>query len=171
MSISQKKGQCVDCVPGPDKPLIAGRCQTHYWQYRAKVKVAARKGSEIDIDKEAQQRAEDLWYVTQIQQLPRHCENCGEYLNPYAPWGAKTYVAHIVAKRNFKSVCIHPLNRIFLCVICHTNYDNWSEAKVEQMPVISLCMERFAQFSDNITRDEWRYLPGWLVDKANYESA
>lgn len=169
-SIKQKTGQCIDCEDGPDKPLIAGRCQFHYWKHRNKVKADADKCKEPDADKQAQQKALDLWYHNQIQQLPECCENCEAPLNRFAPWAAKAYIAHIVPKRNFESVKIHPLNRVFLCLICHTNYDNWSEAKVQKMAVIPICMERFAQFADAIATAEWRYLPDWLAYKTTMKA-
>jgi hypothetical protein len=38
-SIKQKIGRCIDCPEDdPEKPLIAKRCKTHYWQHRAKLK-------------------------------------------------------------------------------------------------------------------------------------
>jgi len=33
-----KKGQCLDCFDNIEKPLIAGRCKTHYWQNRSSIK-------------------------------------------------------------------------------------------------------------------------------------
>ncbi len=166
MSIKPKTGKCLDC--GPDvgeRSLISGRCQTHYWQHRADVKAAARQASGISINKQAQKKAMDLWFVNQIKQLPKRCENCNEPLIVFAPWAARSFVAHIVPKRHFISVATHPLNRVFLCLQCHTNYDNWSEAKVQRMPVISTCKERFLAFADEIPASEWRYLPDWLIFK------
>ena len=35
--IKQKIGKCSECEPGaPEQPLIAGKCQRHYWQFRSK---------------------------------------------------------------------------------------------------------------------------------------
>ena len=34
--IKQKTGKCSECEPGaPEQPLIAGKCKTHYWQFRS----------------------------------------------------------------------------------------------------------------------------------------
>ena len=170
--LKPKTGKCLDCGPGAaDKPLISNRCQTHYWQHRASVKEAARKASGITIDKQAQKRALDLWFDNQIKQMPNCCENCNDPLILFAPWAARAYVAHIVAKRNVRSVATHPFNRVVLCLECHANYDNWSEAKVQRMPVVSICKDRFLTFADEILASELRYLPDWLIFQADDKSA
>ena len=34
--IKQKIGKCSECEPdAPEQPLIAGKCQRHYWQFRS----------------------------------------------------------------------------------------------------------------------------------------
>ena len=34
--IKQKIGKCSECEPGaPEQPLIAGKCNRHYWQFRS----------------------------------------------------------------------------------------------------------------------------------------
>lgn len=164
-SIQPKKGQCIDCESGLDKYLTADRCQFHYWKHRKTIKDAEAKRKGINIDKQAQKKALDLWYAAQISKMPARCENCPEPLIMFAPWAARAYIAHIVEKRNFKSVMTHPLNRVYLCIQCHSNYDNWSEVKVQQMPVIKTCMERFVQFVGDIAGEEMRFLPGWLGKK------
>jgi hypothetical protein len=163
-TIQPKKGQCRDCEAGPPKYLTAKRCGFHYWKHRNAVKSADKKAKGLDVDKLAQKKALDLWYVSQIGRMPKCCENCNEPLIMFAPWAAKAYIAHIVPKRNFASVMIHPLNRVFLCVQCHANYDNWSEAKVRLMPVLAICLERFMLFADQVHESEWRYLPSYFSD-------
>lgn len=164
--IQHKKGQCKDCPKGSLTYLIAGRCQTHYWRYRASLKKFTRP-----VENKNQAKKElDKWFLEQISQMPKCCENCGDYLNPYAPWGAKAYIAHIVPKRHFKSVRTHPVNRVFLCIQCHTNFDNWPERKVMLMPVFQTVCERYSVFADLIPEDEQRYLPEYfkiLIEKAS----
>ena len=37
--IKQKVGRCIDCPPeSEEQPLIAKRCQAHYWRYRGSLK-------------------------------------------------------------------------------------------------------------------------------------
>lgn len=159
-AIKQKVGQCIDCEPGPDKPLIAKRCNFHYWKYRNSLKPPAE-------DKFQDKKLMDIWFAEQVNQLPKCCENCGEPLIQFAPWAAKAYIAHIVPKRLFISVKRHPLNRMFLCLICHTNYDNWGDGdKISSMPVFGLLVERFMTFRSSIADDEWKHLPGYLIDAA-----
>lgn len=43
-----KWGKCKDCPPEKkDQPLIAGRCQMHYWMHRREVKKKQYKRNEI----------------------------------------------------------------------------------------------------------------------------
>jgi hypothetical protein len=165
-SIQIKNGQCIDCPLGTERPLTARRCHTHYWQYRASLK---KHASPVEIDGLAEDKAEAQWFADQINQMPKHCENCGEYLNQYAPWGAKSYVAHILAKRDnmFPSVKLHPLNRVFLCIQCHTNYDNWGDsAKVMAMAAYPIILERFHLIFDDIDPKELIHLPPYLITAA-----
>ena len=46
-SIKQKWGICKDCNNDKEVPLIAGRCQHHYWQHRRDVKKNQLKRTEI----------------------------------------------------------------------------------------------------------------------------
>lgn len=166
-SIQLKKGQCKDCASGPPKPLIAGRCQPHYWQYRNSLKAIATAADVPSRYQEDKQQA--AWFAMQISQMPKHCENCDEYLNQFAPWGAKSYVAHILAKRDnmFPSMACHPLNRVFLCIQCHTNYDNWGDnAKVMAMRAYPVILERFHQMYDDIPPSELTHLPAYLITAA-----
>lgn len=168
--IKIKTGKCLDCGPdSTDKPLTAGRCNIHYWKHRSSVKAANRKYTGVQEDKNAQKKALDIWFANQINQLPKYCENCGEYLNQYAPWGAKAYIAHIVPKRNFKSVMLHPLNRLFLCVQCHTNYDNWPSAKIVKMKIYPIAVERMLCFIQQTQFEELSSLPEHFIKIVNDE--
>ncbi len=160
-SIQPKQGNCIDC--GKHTALIGGRCQFHYWKERERLRAAKRKASGVDVNAYEAKRELDNWYLFQISNMPCQCENCDEPLNRYAPWGARAYVAHIVEKRNFKSVKLHPLNRIFLCIQCHTNYDNWGKDKVMCMPVFNVAIERFKLFADKISSNEYNYLPEYFL--------
>jgi hypothetical protein len=161
-SIKQKQGNCIDC--GVFKPLIGGRCSFHYWKERERVRAAKRKASGVDVNAYEEKRELDNWYLFQISIMPCRCENCNEPLNRWAPWGAKSYVAHIVEKRNFKSVQVHPLNRLFLCIQCHTNYDNWGKDKVMQMAVFDVAIERFKVFANKIPHSEYDFLPEYFME-------
>lgn len=159
-----KQGICIDC--GPDSAptyLTAKRCKNHYWQHRAKLSAEKKKNNPANTDALAEKRALNSWFATQISMMPKHCENCDEYLNQYAPWGARSYVCHIVPKVHFETVKIHPFNRWFGCVQCHSNYDNWGEDKVAQMPVIEKVQDRFKRFSHLLNDDEIKRLPNYLM--------
>lgn len=173
MAIKPKIGQCVDCVenaePGvdvEDKPLMAKRCFTyphfHYQKHqsakylqrstdRKKVKDSDTKDSNNGI-------SIGVWFNQQINIMPKYCENCNDYLNPYAPWSARAYIAHIVPKRHFKSVMVHPMNRMFLCIDCHTKFDNSLSREIVLMRCWPIAVERFNLFVMCIDQSELRHL-------------
>jgi hypothetical protein len=159
-----KQGICIDC--GPDsKPtyLTAKRCKNHYWKHRAEVNAAKRKDKPEVNDLLGEKKALNSWFATQISMMPKYCENCGDYLNQYAPWGARAYVCHIVPKAHFETVKLHPLNRWFGCIQCHGDYDNRGADKVAEMPVIKIVQDRFNKFSHLLNDDEFKRLPIYLM--------
>lgn len=43
MGIKPKVGVCIDCKGTKKVPLLAGRCNSHYWKYRASLKSEPKK--------------------------------------------------------------------------------------------------------------------------------
>jgi len=57
-TIQVKKGLCKDCPVGSEeKPLIAKRCSTHYWNYRASLKPVKIKDIGKPIPKVSKKKA------------------------------------------------------------------------------------------------------------------
>lgn len=163
MAIPAKKGICIDCGPDAgEKYIIADRCQTHYWKHRSTVKETARKLSQTDQDKQAQKKALDKWYVLAIEQMPGRCEECNERLIIFAPWAAKSFVAHVLGKALFKSVATHPINKVYLCLICHTNFDNWGEEKVMKMVIFPKILDISLQLVQHLHQSEQNKLPEYV---------
>jgi hypothetical protein len=170
-SIRLKVGKCVDCEVGSsDRPLTAGRCSSHYWAHRKKVASEKPKFKHKPpvVDKRERILTLGRWFNEQINQMPDYCENedCRERLIPWARWSMRAYVAHVVPKRHFETVMVHEHNRMFLCIDCHTNYDNWLSQDVQKkMPfVFSLACERFRLFKHLISPAEVQYLRPFLRD-------
>ncbi|HMI01617.1 MAG TPA: hypothetical protein VK541_04000 [Pedobacter sp.] len=166
-SIKNKIGQCIDCNGGVNKPIVAKRCisapEYHYQKYNSK----RHQDASVKNKKAKAARAESYskegytigkWFNDQIAVMPYGCENCGDKLIRNAVWGSKAYVAHIVPKRFFESVMLHPLNRVFLCIDCHTKFDNSLSREVEAMPVYPLAVERFNLFKHMIVQIEIKHL-------------
>lgn len=154
---------CVDCLPDdPNKPLIAKRCCIGpHFHYQKHQQIKYNENSANRKKKKAQtlrtaNKGQTLgnWFNEQINQMPRCCENCDTYLSPNAPWSSRAYIAHIVPKRNFISVMVHPLNRLFLCIDCHTKFDNSLSREIVQMKCWPLAIERFNSFKDKIAKEE-----------------
>jgi hypothetical protein len=167
--IKKKTGKCCDC--GKETILCDGRCNYHYWRHRDAEGAAKRKAKGITSDAYGDKRAVDRWFQEQINQMPDRCEECNERLYNYAPHALRSFVAHVVPKRKVygcPSVKMHPMNRLFLCTPCHTNYDTWGADKVTQMNCYRLAVERFLLLCGAIAEQEWKNVPGHLID-ASYE--
>lgn len=171
MSINPKTGNCIDCCGNEQKYIMAGRCiSAPYFHYQKHKQALYNKRQS------SKKKAKTLrtvakggmslgqWFNVQISMMPSECENCNAYLNPYAPWSARAYIAHIVPKRYFESVMVHPMNRLFLCIDCHSNYDNWLSKEVEQMRCWSIAVGRFKLFKNEIPTTEHKHLRGSLND-------
>lgn len=105
----------------------------------------------------------DTWFGQRMRERPRVCTEPGcvvvlPGLGCGTTWLIKATVAHVVPKRNFWSVALHPLNRVFLCKGHHDRYDSsWDAA--QQMGVWPQAVENFQQFMHLIHDKELRHLP------------
>lgn len=104
------------------------------------------------------------FFAEMALRLPPRCENqCGKRLihGSIDNWMVKAQLCHIVPKRDFESVIVHPDNIWFGCQPCHDRYDRaWSDAVT--MKVWPLVVERFQRFMNLIKDTELRHLPDAL---------
>ena len=140
---------------------MAKRCFTgpcfHYQKHQqAKyaAKSAKNKKKKIAIANKGTGLTLGKWFNMQISMMPRECENCQAYLSPYIHISQRAYIAHIVPKSKFVSVMLHPLNRIFLCVDCHSKFDNSLSKEVVQMNVWPIAVKRFEKILPDISQSE-----------------
>ncbi len=107
-------------------------------------------------DKRREQRSGlPVFFETAIEELRRKpfCENCGEHINAWIH--PQNNVAHILSKRNYKSVMDNDLNRVFLCSskdsenCCHEKFDNHLQDR-PSMPVFEIAMIKYRLFKDDI---------------------
>lgn len=171
MSIKPKIGPCVDCGGSINKYITAGRCtQGPYFHYQKhKQGIYAERAKSKKKAKTLRTVAKGgmtlgQWFNSQISMMPRECENCGDYLSPYNVIGQRSYIAHIVPKRHIESVMVHPLNRMFLCVDCHSNYDNWLNKDIMLMRCWPIAVSRFDKFKHLIEPDEYKHLRDCFKD-------
>lgn len=164
MAIKQKTGGCKDCPKGSGPvPLIAGRCQFHYWQYRSKVNASKPKNKA----KEVQKQVFGTFFASQMLTMPKYCEESGKLLPTSPAWLKKACVAHILPKRadhGFPSVAIHPLNRIFLHPDIHTNMDNSGFEYMKNMKALPIIKERIKAFYHLLTEKEKNKVPDFLLE-------
>jgi hypothetical protein len=161
--IKPKIGQCTDCPEDSEpKPLVAGRCQRHYWLHREKINSTKPKA------KAKQERGKELnvYFANQILTMPATCEESGQPLPKSPLWMRKACIAHILPKRpdfGFPSVATHPLNRIFLHPDIHTNMDNQGESYILKMKSLPIMKARVAQFIHLLTPAELNRLPHYFL--------
>lgn len=155
--MSSKFGVCPLCPPkSPAKRLYGGLCSYHLGNTaddhsKQTVEEVAKV---LSRDKVLTQFYEDQWKIM----TPR-CENeCGTRLIANTLRTAKFHICHIVPKKHFESVIVHPSNRWFGCWQCHHDYDS-SWTKAVTMPIWPLVAERFTHFMHLIKDSELRHLP------------
>ena len=152
-----KVGKCKDC--SYQGKLIAGRCQGCYWKYRAAVKAKNKSKDSIADDFKIENGALKSWFETQIKQAPKHCEECGTPLVASLRFIPTAIVAHIFPKRKdygYPGVATHPLNRMFFCIDCHTNFDRLGESHVLKMQSLNLIKMRALKVYNDMPEDEQR---------------
>lgn len=157
-----KKGHCIDCPDGsPEKYLTAKRCGFHYKKHRAAIS-AAKPKARAKVAKKAEL---NIFFASQILDIPAKCENCPNDIRYWRQINPRMLVAHILPKREvggFPQVATHPLNRVFLCPDCHTNFDNKGEAFALTMPALPLIIERFNGFKNLLSISDLQRIPNYL---------
>jgi hypothetical protein len=100
------------------------------------------------------------YFQEQSRLRPLYCENrCGTKLLTSETWRLKAIVCHILPKRDFRSVMLHPLNRWFGCLDCHHDYDDKGWTYAVTMNVWPVVVARFKGFMHMLKDDELAKLP------------
>jgi len=163
MAIKPKTGCCKDCPKGSGPvPLIAGRCNVHYWRHRNEENAKKPRNKA----KSVQKQVFGTYFASQMLEMPTHCEESGVKLPTSPAWLKKACVAHILPKRadyGFPSVAIHPLNRIFLHPDIHTNMDNLGAEYIKKMKSLPIMKERVAQLLPLLTEQERNRVPEYFL--------
>jgi hypothetical protein len=161
--MSAKFGQCRLCPKASPAKRLYGDdlCSYHLGNTQDdQSKVKLEKEISDLVLTPYQKKLLKKFYMEQAEQVPEFCENkCGKKLFAQDTWRIKALICHIVPKRHFHSVMVHPANRWFGCHDCHHDYDDkgWSHAVT--MPVWQVCAERFQEFMHFIKESELQYLP------------
>lgn len=162
--IKAKTGCCIDCPAGSrEVPLIAKRCQTHYWQNNQKVNSEKPKNKAKKVAK----KVTGAFIASQTLVMPERCEECGNRLPTSPDWLRRACIAHILPKRpdfGFPSVAIHPLNKMFFCPDCHTNMDNLGEMVIVKMKSLPIMKSRVAQLIPLLTPAETNRVPEYFLN-------
>lgn len=148
MMFDKKKGVCVDC--NCERLIYSKkRCQECYWKNNAKENEAKKKKNGKTANKNKTAKEMNLFFASQIPDIPNFCENCGDSLRWQKQNNFKSIIAHILPKRKvggFPSVATNPNNRVFLCLICHHNMDDLGKDFVLKMNCFDLIIERLRKF-------------------------
>lgn len=108
-------------------------------------------------NKEEKQKL-NVFFASQLLDIPKTCENCGERLDRSNPFAIRSQTCHILPKSKFKSIATNPQNKVFMCCFhgCngHGNWDNLDAEKRKSMKVYTLAIERFRTFENELTQSE-----------------
>ncbi len=166
--IKVKEGKCKECpADSKDVPLIAGRCKNHYWEHRATVSKGKKKEA-LKQPKESQSKESNelkLFFDNAIAEMPDKCQECGKKLFIPSVITKRAAVAHILPKRNFKSIEAHPENKFYLCPLtCHADMDNRGSDFVKRMKLFPE-MKRIVQqvLMPLIDESEYKYIPDYFL--------
>ena len=148
MGLKSKEGVCVVCNC---KRLIYSKkmCQSCYWKDNEKKNTEKKKNNGKAKEKSKTIKDLNVFFASQIPEIPNDCENCEGSLKWQKQNRFKSIIAHILPKRKdggFPSVATHPKNRMFLCSDCHANMDNKGKEWVQQMNCFPLMIERLREF-------------------------
>jgi len=156
-------GKCPKC-PATTRSglLIGGECAFHYGgggESERNVAPAVEKAKLLA----AKTKTLKVWFDEQIRLCPQNCENCKQPIRLPADLTKRAAIAHIIPKRLIKSVATHELNRVFLCLNCHQNFDNKGNDHASSMPVAIIAKQRFKEFRHLIIApDEVKHIPAYL---------
>ena len=166
MMFDKKKGVCIDCNC---KRFIYSkkRCEPCYWANNRKEKAEKNKANGKTANKNKTAKEMNLFFASQIPEIPDCCENCGDSLRWQKQNMFKSIIGHILPKRKvggFPSVATNPNNRMFLCLICHKNFDEKGEDFAPTMNCFDLMCERFMTFEDQLSESDKQRLPFYFKD-------
>jgi hypothetical protein len=152
-----KRGTCIDCGPeAAENYIIAGRCQYHYWQYRAQVKRESPRCKAAAAEEKKVKDALTTWFNLKIQLRPDRCENCGIHLRESMTINPRAIICHVLpkAENKFPEVATHILNCWYGCNECHYQYDNCAPIDRSLMPVWPIVINRFNKIILSLPEDK-----------------
>jgi hypothetical protein len=170
-TIKRKEGVC--CVENCKRPIYSKKmCQEHYWKDNAKKNQEKKKANGTAAKKQKSAKELNIFFASQLLEVPKYCENnCGSSLDRLKNSKMrKAIIAHILPKREiggFPSVATHPKNKLFLCLECHTDFDNKGADFAPTMDCFDLMCERFMEFKDQLSESDKQRLPFYFKDLLN----
>ena len=168
--IKRKQGVC-DVENCSGQIYSKKKCQFHYWQQNAKDNAEKKKTNGKAAAKQKNLKDLNVFFASQLLEVPEGCENCGdslEYLKNSKM--RKAIIAHILPKRpvgGFPNVSTHPKNKLFLCLDCHTDFDNKGADFATKMNCFDLMCERFMEFENLLSESDKQRLPFYFKDLLN----
>jgi hypothetical protein len=111
------------------------------------------------------------WFQDRRVEMVGKCWHCGDPSCKKSDEYYKFSIAHILPKRIFKSVAIHPSNWIELCFwgkSCHTNLDN-NMLDIIDLNCFATVIDRFVAMYPAIDPKERRYIPDVLLQYVEVE--
>lgn len=139
--------------------------ENRYLKERFLLKLNGKKPEGV---KRAEKQAKGVYFADQIANSPKVCEECGKSLAGTKVINPAAMIAHILPKsekQGCPSVALHPLNKFYACIQCHTNFDSKGAEFVQSMKIFPKLVERVSQFYGEIAANERRRVPVYFRPK------
>lgn len=118
----------------------------------------SRQPIKPSVKKSTEKKELNVFFANQMLEIAIRCENCGSKLDHSSSFAIRSQTAHILPKSKFKSVAMHPKNRMFLCCFggnyCHSLWDDHDAEKRKTMPVYKLALDRVNELGHLLTNAE-----------------
>jgi hypothetical protein len=117
---------------------------------------AKPKGETITQAEKEFKKELNVFFASQTLVMPFLCDNCKQPLHAFTAFEKRCCIAHILEKKKFTTVAVHPQNKLFLCAKggCHHKYDNSTAKERSEMNIYPLAVERYNNFKELLTEAE-----------------
>lgn len=152
--------------------LLLARTPKPQKEYKGIAKKSAKKIKQEKDERDLRRGNEtelQIWFNERRKDLKGFCAHCGGKSCKNSNQYFRHSIAHILPRRFFPSVAIHPLNFVELCFWeknCHGNFDH-NILDLMDMNCFDEIIEKFKAIYPSIDKSERKYIPDVLLQYLN----
>jgi len=159
-------GWSYSCAPKEIKLKYENEKQLQVRNRNARKNAQSKLRADIRGNSEDKRKL-DLWYFARRYECPEYCEcGCGQQTLVHTSH-YKSSLDHLLEKRLFKSVMLHPVNILFLSWSCHADKTNlgYEHIKEHKLKLWEIIVKRFNIVYPFIAEEEKKYIPDILMNE------